>query len=271
MKLSKIIASTALVLTLSAAAFADEAYDIMKKSTTLDAPETSEAVMNLDNIETNGTVDHRIMYQRGRKINGLTNVVFDFTQPASVRNTRVLQSEKNARDDDRWIYMPQLKQVRRIPMAERYKNFVGCEFTYNDMAIRKVDEDTHEMISENETVTNAGKTYKCWKIKSTPVKKSEVEYSYKINYIDKETYLPAKMEYFDKKDPTKLLKTYTTEDWIYFTAPKSGKTYALRLKARMTNNVTGRQTFIFIEKPKFDEGISPNYFTQQFLQTGKAK
>lgn len=167
--------------------------------------------------------------------------------------------------------MPQLKQVRRIPMAERYKNFVGCEFTYNDMAIRKVDEDTHEMISENETVTNAGKTYKCWKIKSTPVKKSEVEYSYKINYIDKETYLPAKMEYFDKKDPTKLLKTYTTEDWIYFTAPKSGKTYALRLKARMTNNVTGRQTFIFIEKPKFDEGISPNYFTQQFLQTGKAK
>ena len=55
MKLSKIIASTALVLTLSAAAFADEAYHIMKKSTTLDAPETSEAVMNLDNIETRST------------------------------------------------------------------------------------------------------------------------------------------------------------------------------------------------------------------------
>ncbi len=270
MKLTK-IAFTVCALALSASAFADDALEIMKKFTSLDVPETSEATMNMDNIEVNGTVEHRIMLQRGRKRNGLTDVVFDFTQPASVRNTRVLQSEKTSREDDRWIYMPQLKQVRRIPMSERYKNFVGCEFTYNDMAIREPEEDTHEMLSENETITVAGKTYNCWKIKSTPIKKSEVEYSYRINYMDKETLLPAKMEYFDKKDPNKLMKTYTMEEWEYFTAPKSGKTYVFRKKARMVNNITGRQTFLFIEKPKFDEGISPNYFTQQFLQTGKAK
>lgn len=271
MKLTKIIAIAFTTLAVTTSAFADEAYDIVKKSTTLDVPDSSQAVMLLRNIERNGTVDLHEMHQFGRAHDGLIDTVFDFKSPASVKDTRVLQMERSKREDDRWIYMPKLRQVRRIPMSERYKQFVDCEFTYNDMAIRHVDEDKHELLEKSVKVTvPGGKEYTCFKIKSVPYKKSQVEYSYRIQYIDHESYLPAKFEYFDKKDKNKLLKTYTTEEWIYLKG-KTGKTYYMRMKARMVNNITGRQTTLEIQNPLMDAGSNPGYFTQQYLQTGKAR
>ncbi len=271
MKILKKLALASLAFALSTAAFADEAYDIIQKSSTLKAPDTSTATMMLHNIEKSGQTEEMPMKQYGRtNKNGLIDTVFDIRGPAGKKDTRVLQMERSKREDDRWIYMPKLKQVRRIPMGERYKQFVGCEFTYNDMAVRHVDDDKHEMIEKDATVTAGSKTYKCWKIKSVPLKKSEVEYSYRVQYIDKETYLPAKIEYYDKKDQTKLMKTYTTEDWIYLTS-KTGKKYVMRMKARIVNEKTGRQTLLEIKDPVMDGPMAPGYFTQQFLSTGKAK
>ena len=270
MKILKKLMFASIALVLSSAAFADEAYDVIKKSSTLEAPDTSSALMMVYNIEKDGSKEEMPMKQFGRKVNGIKDTVFDIRGPARAKDTRVLQQERSAREDDRWIYMPKLKQVRRIPMGERYKQFVGCEFTYNDMAVRHVDDDKHEMIEKDATVTAGSKTYKCWKIKSVPLKKSEVEYSYRVQYIDKETYLPAKIEYYDKKDQTKLMKTYTTEDWIYLTS-KTGKKYVMRMKARIVNEKTGRQTLLEIKDPVMDGPMAPGYFTQQFLSTGKAK
>lgn len=271
MKILKKIAVFSLAFSLSAAAFADEAYDIVKKSSTLPAPDTSTATMMLYNIEKSGAVEEMPMKQHGRTKDDLIYTVFDIRGPASKKDTRVLQMERSKREDDRWIYMPKLKQVRRIPMGERYKQFVGCEFTYNDMAVRHVDDDKHEMLEKDVSITvPGGRKYQCWKIKSVPLKKSEVEYSYRIQYIDKETYLPAKVEYFDKKNQDQIMKTYTTEDWIYLTS-KTGKKYTMRMKARMANNKTGRETVLEIKDPIMDGPMSEAYFTQQYLSTGKAK
>ena len=271
MKILKKLALATLAVALGSSLFADEAYDVIKKQSTLDAPDTSQAIMIITDIEKNGTTSVQEMRQYGRKEKGLIQTVFDFRSPKTVKDTRVLQMEKDAREDDRWIYMPNLRQVRRIPMGDRYKQFVGHEFTYNDMGIRKVDEDKHEMLDPNVKITvPGGREYTCWKIKSVPLKKSEVEYSYRVQYIDKETYLPAKIEYYDKKDNTKIMKTYTTENWIYLTS-KTGKKYTMRMKARIVNNITGRQTTLDIKDPLMDAGISAGYFTQQYLSTGKAK
>ena len=272
MKILKKLALASFALALGTAVFADEAYDIVQKSSTLKAPDTSTATMMLYNIEKSGQTEEMPMKQYGRtNKQGLIDTVFDIRGPAGKKDTRVLQMERSKREDDRWIYMPKLKQVRRIPMGERYKQFVGCEFTYNDMAVRHVDDDKHEMLEKDVSITvPGGKKYQCWKIKSIPLKKSEVEYSYRIQYIDKETYLPAKVEYFDKKNQNQIMKTYTTEDWIYLTS-KTGKKYTMRMKARMANNKTGRETVLEIKEPIMDGPMSDAYFTQQYLSTGKAK
>ena len=271
MKILRTVAMGFLSLILASPTFADEAYDIIKKQSTLPYPNTSRTVLILINIDRNGNSEIEQIYQYGRDNKGVVDTVFDIKSPANIKGTRVLQQGKGSREDDRWIYMPNLRQVRRISMADRTKQFVGCEFTYNDMAVRHVDDDKHEMLEKDVSITvPGGRKYQCWKIKSVPLKKSEVEYSYRIQYIDKETYLPAKIEYFDKKNQDQIMKTYTTEDWIYLTS-KTGKKYTMRMKARMANNKTGRETVLEIKDPIMDGPMSEAYFTQQYLSSGKAK
>ena len=118
MKITKIMAAAA-ALALGMPLFADEAYDIMKKSTTLKVPNFTTSEMHLDSIEKNGTVDHQIMQQYGNRTNGLINTVFDFKVSSTNKGTRVLQMEKTNKDDDRWIYLPSLKTTRRIPTSSR--------------------------------------------------------------------------------------------------------------------------------------------------------
>jgi len=271
MKILRAVAMAFFSLTFASPIFADEAYDIIKKQSTMPYPNTSRTVLILTNIDRNGSTEIEQIYQYGRDNKGVVDTVFDIKSPANIKGTRVLQQGKGSREDDRWIYMPNLRQVRRISMSDRSKQFVGCEFTYNDMAIRDVNEDKHEMLSKDVQIeVPGGRKYNCWKIKSTPYKKSHVEYAYRIQYIDKETYLPAKIEYFDKKNSEKLMKTYTTEDWKYITTGLGNK-YVLRSKVRIVNHVTGRQTTIDVKDPIWEEKLTPTYFTQQYLQTGKAK
>ncbi len=275
MKISKSFVKIAVLLSLAALssqAIADEAYDIVKKSVSIPAPDSSMTKLVATNIEKSGIKSEVTINQFGRKENELIDTVFDIKGPATFKGTRLLQQDRGKKEDDRWIYDNKLKQVRRIQMNDRTKSFVGTEFTYNDIALRNVDADKHELISSNEQVVIPnGKTYKsCWKIKSTPLKKSEVEYSYRIQYIDKETYLPAKIEYFDKKDKSKIMKVYTTEEWVYLTS-KTGKQYIMRMRAKIFNNITGRQTILEIKEPVMDASVSGLYFTQQYLQTGRAK
>lgn len=58
-----------------------------------------------------------------------------FTSPANIRNTGLLTYDyKDAdRDDDVWLYLPALKRLRRIPASDRGDNFVGTDFTYEDV------------------------------------------------------------------------------------------------------------------------------------------
>lgn len=233
-------------------------------------PDYNYTVLSVDDYLPNGSVDHITIEQYGSGLdNDLKNVVIDFKSPAKYKNTRVLQAQKVGKQDDRWIYTPSLKSVRRIPMTERDKNFVG-EFTYNDMTLRELREDENTMVSADETITVNGKTYNCWKIKSVPYKKSEVEYSFRESWFDKESYVPVRINYYDKKDHSKIMKIYecTELEWV---EGKTGIKYPLRRENVLTNSNTRRKTVIHVDSFAFDEPISDTYFTQSWLQTGKVK
>jgi len=281
MKIMKFIASSAFFLALSSFAFSDEAFDVMNKALNLPTPKFSESEMHLDNIEKNGTVERQVMQQYGNNKNGLISTVFNFIVSPANKGTRVLQAEKSAKDDDRFVYLPSLKNTRRIPAGDRSKSFVGCEFTYNDMAIRDVNLDNHVMLNANETITVNGNTnggtygtttYNCWKIDSTPkntkdAKTTKLEYAHRISYIDKVTYLPVKMEYYNKTN--KLIKTYIIEK-IEIVKGATGIEYPLRRSSLLTNELTERKTRVWVGKYSWDKPISDGYFTQNWLNTGKA-
>ena len=257
------------LLMIGSALAAQTADDVMKKSTELAVPEYSTSVLIMDIIDKNGTVtEHRVINQNGNQKadTDLRQTVFDFRAPASVKDTRLLQAEKVGREDDKWIFLPSLKTTRRIAAAERSKSFVGSEFTYNDMTLRKFEDDAYEMLDSDVTVNIGGKQERLWKIKSTPVQKKNVEYAYLIRYIDKISYLPLLEEYYDRNDKLIKLRTITKHEKIL---GETGKEYWLRRESVMENKVTGRTTRVAVEKITLDKPISDRFFTQNWLNTGK--
>lgn len=270
MKFKAAVALT--VIAMTGFAYAEKTVDeILKIYTDNDrVPDYNSSVLIIENISPNGAVERMEVNQYGGGDNDLKNVVFDFKAPSKVKNTRILQAQKVGKQDDRWIYLPALKNVRRIPMSERYKSFVGTEMTYNDMTLREPEEDKNEMLNSSVDVTVNGTKYNCWKIKSTPIKKSEVEYSYRISWFHKDTYIPVRIEFYDKKDLSKMIKLYEVEK-LEMVKGITGIEYPLRRQNLTTNLVTGRKTRITVSKFEFDKKISNSYFTESWLRAGKVK
>lgn len=115
-----------------------------------------------------------------------------FQRPADVREM-VYMVYKHAdvnKDDDRWLYLPALDLVKRIAAGDKRTSFVGSDFVYEDVSGRSLEEDTHELVETTE---------KLYIVKNVPKKPEAVEFSYFNVAIDCKTYVPMKMEFYDKQ------------------------------------------------------------------------
>ena len=112
-----------------------------------------------------------------------------FSRPADVRNTVFLVKKHVGKDDDRWLYLPDLDLVKRIAAGDKRTSFVGSHFLYEDGSGRGIEEDDHQLIETTDDF---------YVVKNTPMDKGSVEFSYWTVAIDKETFIPSKMEYVDE-------------------------------------------------------------------------
>ena len=121
-----------------------------------------------------------------------------FQRPADVREM-VYMVHKHAGwkdDDDRWLYLPSLDLVKRIAAGDKRTSFVGSHYLYEDVSGRSPEADTHELIEV---------TDEFYVLKNVPRAPDMVKFKYYIIHVDKETWLPVKMEYYDQND--KLYRT----------------------------------------------------------------
>jgi len=95
------------------------------------------------------------------------------------------------KDDDRWLYLPDLDLVRRIAAGDKRTSFVGSDFLYEDVSGRSLKEDTHELIKT---------TNEFFVVKNVPKKPDTVEFSFYNVSIDRKTFVPMKMEFYDKNN-----------------------------------------------------------------------
>lgn len=264
MKMNSIrnVALAAALFALSSA-FALDARGVMQQAHDKKKPLFTKSAVQMDLIDKNGKVEEsRVVTEFGKDVNDLSSVVMIFNSPASVKDTRFLQVENKDADDDKWIYLPSLKSTRRIAASEGSKAFMGTDATYDDMSTRDVDEDTHEFVNENEEKNG----YTCWVVKSTPKDPKSSQYSYRINWVDKNTNYPIYSEMYDKKG--KLLKTLTLEALEKKTG-ETGVEYDIPMQEYMKNVQTGHSTRLIIRKLVLDQKIEDRYFTSSFLNTGK--
>ena len=260
MKLTKIL-SAAIIVSAVSSVFALDGRTVMQNAYDVKEPYFSHALVQMDLISKDGSVESRKVEEYGRSRDNIKDAVFVFLDPPSVKNTRFLQKENKDRDDDKWIYMPKLRQVTRINSSDGDKSFVGTEFTYDDMSTREVDDDTHELLAETE---KKGK-FECAKVKSTPKDPADSQYLYRISWVDKETWIPVYIEMYDKKG--KLLKVNEITE-IKHPTGINNTVYNIPAVSSMKNVQNGRQTNLKLLQLVVDKKIPAGVFTTNFLDTG---
>lgn len=99
-----------------------------------------------------------------------------FTSPSDVRDTGFLTYDyySGEKDDDQWLYLPELKKVKRIASSDKDSAFMGSDFSYADMTKTVLDEWYFTLVKEIEVRGNL-----CWVIQALPASKIiEKRYGY---------------------------------------------------------------------------------------------
>ena len=173
-----------------------------------------------------------------------------FLKPPDVRKM-VFMVHKHAdlkKDDDRWLYMPALDNVKRIAAGDKRTSFVGSDFLYEDISGRSLQEDTHELIKTTE---------KLFIVRNVPNRPDTVEFSYYDVSIDRKTFIPMKMKYYDKKNKLyRIIESKKTEKIQGF--PTVVKSIVSDLKS-------GGKTVMEFSNVKYDIKLK-DIFTERYLR-----
>ena len=174
-----------------------------------------------------------------------------FERPADVRRM-VYMVHKHVglqKDDDRWLYLPALDLVKRVAAGDKRTSFVGSDFLYEDVSGRSLAEDTHELIKTTDDL---------FVIKNVPKKADTVEFSYYNVSIDRKTFVPMKMDYFDKQGkPYRVIESKKIE---------MIQNFPTVVQSEVTDVKTGSRTEMAFSDVKYDIGLDDDIFTERYLR-----
>jgi outer membrane lipoprotein-sorting protein len=207
-----------------------------------------------------GSTSERVIDQYSKDAaNGYERGVIIFQSPATVRGTRFLPIDNASGNSDQWIFLPNVGKVRRIASSESGGNFMGTDFSYDDMSTdRDVDLDTHTILRE-EALNGA----LCYVIQSAPKDPGGFQYSKTISWIDKANYRLYKREMYAKSGIlAKVMEVSVYQDMQGYDTP---------MQTKISTVTSGTSTTIYIDIIKYNDTIPEGVFTTGYLETGRAR
>ncbi len=172
-----------------------------------------------------------------------------FSQPSDIRGTIFLVNKHMDRDDDRWLYLPGLDLVKRISAGDKRTSFVGAHYFYEDVSGRRPSDDTHELIET---------TDEYYVLKHAPKQPASVEFTSYVTWIDRETFLPMKIEYTNAGgDIYRLISVLSVEDI---------DGHPTVMTSRVSDLLAGGQTDMQFRYIKYDLGMPAEIFSERSLR-----
>jgi hypothetical protein len=182
-----------------------------------------------------------------------------FHAPADIKGTAFLQIEHIDGEDDQWVYLPALKRSRRLVANNKKDSFVGSDFSYGDISLPKVELYRHKLL-RSEVVDQAD----CFVVESAPATdevRANSGYSRKLSWIRKDTFIEAKVEYYDLS--ARLLKVQKTAD--HHPVQANPARWFPRYR-EMVNHQTGHRTLIRVNAIESGVAAPDDQFTTRFLE-----
>jgi len=198
------------------------------------------------------------MTRRDLREGGEQRYFIYFHRPPDVREMTFLVWKYPGKDDDRWLYVPALKLVRRIAASDKRSSFAGSDFSYEDVSGREPEEDTHKLLREEKVAERSA-----WVVESIPKEPGSVDFGRKLSWIDKATWLPLKEEYSDRRG--ELARVFTAGEL------KEVQGFWTITKRVMKNIQTGHWTEAVFTEVRYDQKLLPDLFSERSLRAPPAE
>lgn len=119
-----------------------------------------------------------------------------FMEPPDVRGIMYLTwgYEDIERDDDMWVFLPAESLVRRISGGGKKGSFMRSDFANEDIEKREVDDDEHSLLRSEEF-----SGVDCYVVEQVAKKQKNTNYSKRVVWVRKDTWLPMKTKYYNKR------------------------------------------------------------------------
>lgn len=224
------------------------------------AAEDGRAAVHMKLINKQGKTRERYftMLRRDVEEGGRQKYFVYFHRPGDVRGTVFMVHKHPGKDDDRWLYIPAINLTKRIAANDKRSSFMGSDYTYEDVSGRNPADDDHELLKEEAL---DGK--QAYLIKSVPKNRSNADFAYRLIWVDKESYLPLKEEYYNRRQ----------ELYKVFTADKIDEIEGiLTVTARTMKNLeTGHRTEVSFESIDYNAGLTDDVFSQRYFKNPPRK
>jgi len=176
-----------------------------------------------------------------------------FLQPEDIAGTGFLTVDKADGANEQWLFLPALDRVRRVAGDRKGGRFVGSDIVYEDLQTRRPQSDKHRLVGK-EALNGVA----CEVLESVPIDAASSIYSKRLSWIDPQTAMALRVDYFDK-DPAAPSKR-----WL-LVARKQIQGYWTVTDSRVTDLASGHETRLVVENAKYDRKLPARLFSSQAL------
>jgi len=239
---------------------ADEIMEASERAYYL-AGDDAKGKLRMALIDKKGGQRQRVltMLRRNTDDSGEQKYFMYFHEPGDVRRLTFMIWKYPERDDDRWIYVPAVDLIRRIAAEDKYSSFVGSDFSYEDVSGRDLSEDTHSRM-DDETLDDR----EVFVVESIPL--TPAAFVRRISWIDKEHFLPLKIEYYDAQKQLQRVFTANAIEAITAGEGDDSRIYPTIMKRTMGNVRTGHRTEVTVMSVDYDVGLNDGDFSERHMR-----
>ncbi len=182
-----------------------------------------------------------------------------FESPASIAGTSLLMVARKGGGTDNWMYVPALRQTRRIAPQDRSDSFVQSEFTIEDLTVQ-VDEERRVYTALGQVACGDGRT--CTQVEDKPKDEAAAKlsgYGRVVLYLDTEHHVVHRVDFYDKTDA--LLKVLQATGLT-----QAGTSWRFD-QASISNVQTGNTTVMRVYERAVDPKLDDSVFSPSGLGT----
>lgn len=216
--------------------------------------------MVLEQTLRDGFVRTRELLMLEKKYGAERKAVLYFTAPADTAGTGILMfsyEEVSGKDDDQWLYLPALRQSRRIATNSKEGPFLGTDFSFADIERLRVNDYVYDLLGTHEA---EGRTlHKIAARTESGLENPRTGYSQRIIWVDAERQLIMRDEFYREG---RHIKTFEVTNLYNIDG------YWTVTEAVMTNHVQGGFTRLIRKDTEYNQDLADRLFNERTLRSG---